>query len=62
MLYNVYTERVPDSYGIIMGNRWVFPDPVFGPTVFSGKELQLIKTAELVRLRDIMQLSTAYIF
>lgn len=45
-----------------MERKWVFPDPVFGPTIFSGKELELIKTAELTRLRDIMQLSTAYIF
>jgi len=45
-----------------MGCRWVFPDPVFGPTVFSGKELDLIRTAEFTRLQDIRQLSTAYLF
>jgi len=45
-----------------MGCRWVFPDPVFGPTVFSGKELDLIRTAELTRLQDVRQLSTAYLF
>lgn len=45
-----------------MERKWVFPDPVFGPTTFSGKELELIGTAELTRLRNIMQLSTAYIF
>ncbi len=40
--------------------RWVFPDPVFGPTVFSGLEKMLIETAEVNRLQYIKQLSTVY--
>jgi HD superfamily phosphohydrolase len=40
--------------------RWVFPDPVFGPTVFSGLEKKLIETAEVNRLQYIKQLSTVY--
>jgi len=43
-------------------NLWVFADPVFGPTPFTGKVLDLINTAELTRLRDIKQLSTACLF
>ena len=45
-----------------MQNLWVFADPVFGPTPFTGKVLDLINTAELTRLRDIKQLSTASLF
>jgi len=45
-----------------MHNLWVFADPVFGPTPFIGKVLDLINTAELTRLRDIKQLSTASLF
>lgn len=45
-----------------MPNLWVFADPVFGPTPFTGKVLDLINTAELTRLRDIKQLSTASLF
>jgi HD superfamily phosphohydrolase len=45
-----------------MQNLWVFADPVFGPTPFTGKVLELINTAELTRLRDIKQLSTASLF
>jgi len=45
-----------------MRNLWVFADPVFGPTPFTGKVLELINTAELTRLRDIKQLSTASLF
>ncbi len=45
-----------------MQNLWVFADPVFGPMPFTGKVLDLINTAELTRLRDIKQLSTASLF
>ncbi len=45
-----------------MYNLWVFADPVFGPMPFTGKVLELINTAELTRLRDIKQLSTASLF
>lgn len=45
-----------------MQNLWVFADPVFGPTPFTGKVLELINTAELTRLRDVKQLSTASFF
>lgn len=45
-----------------MQNPWVFADPVFGPMPFTGKVLDLINTAELTRLRDIKQLSTASLF
>ena len=40
--------------------RWVFPDPVFGPAVFSGLEKKLIETAEVNRLLYIKQLTTVY--
>ncbi len=45
-----------------MPNLWVFADPVFGPTPFTDRVLELINTAELTRLRDIKQLSTASLF
>lgn len=43
-------------------NQWVFPDPVFGPTVFAGLEKDLIETAEVNRLLYVKQLSTVYLF
>lgn len=43
-------------------NLWVFPDPVFGPTVFSGIEKDLIETTEVNRLLYVKQLSTVYLF
>ncbi|MBE0415333.1 MAG: HD domain-containing protein [Dehalococcoidia bacterium] len=43
-----------------MADQWVFPDPVFGPTVFEGLEKKLIETAEVNRLIYLKQLSTVY--
>lgn len=44
-----------------MPNSWVFADPVYGPTVFGPREVELIETAEFTRLHRIRQLATLYL-
>lgn len=45
-----------------MSRRWVYSDLMMDPIVFHGKEVDLLRTAEMARLTEILQLSTVYMF
>lgn len=45
-----------------MSQPMIYNDLLLGPLVFHGKEGELLKSAELARLRHLKQLSTCYLF